>query len=187
MQLKGKLNQVWFDFFKKQTMVTFEFDGDARADLSEMVDELRIDVKKYRKRRSLDANSYFHVLVGKLADAVNSSKPAIKNLLISRYGQYERQEDGKLLTLLIRDDVSVSEREDIHLFPTTNCGMVGNILYRMYIVMRGSHTYNTEEMARLISGTIYECRQADIPDAEIMTPDERERLESVYGINLHSN
>lgn len=29
------------------------------------------EVKEYRERRSLDANAYFHVLVGKIAEVMN--------------------------------------------------------------------------------------------------------------------
>jgi hypothetical protein len=36
-------------------------------------------------------------------------------------------------------------------------------LNRVYIVMRGSHTYNSVEMARLIDGVISEAKQLDIP------------------------
>ena len=44
---------------------------------------------------------------------------------------------------------------------------------RVYITLRGSSTYNTEEMARLIQGLIQDCRDSEIPDSEIMSPFER--------------
>lgn len=51
--------------------------------------QIAITIKAYKKKRSLDANSYFHVLVGKIADATGNSKVYIKNKLIAEYGQYE--------------------------------------------------------------------------------------------------
>ena len=51
-----------------------------------------------------------------------------------------------------------------------------------YLLLRGSSTYNTEEMARLISGLIQDCRDSEIPDSEIMTPFEKKKLYEQYGI-----
>lgn len=48
--------------------------------------------------------------------------------------------------------------------------------------MRGSSYYNSAEMARLIDGLIQECKDAEIPESEIMTPDEKRILEERYGI-----
>lgn len=53
-----------------------------------------------------------------------------------------------------------------------------------YMLMRGSSTYNTEEMSRLISGLITDCKEAGIPDREIATPDEQRILKEKYNIEL---
>jgi hypothetical protein len=46
-------------------------------------------------------------------------------------------------------------------------------LNRVYIVMRGSHTYNSVEMARLIDGVISEAKQLDIP---VITVTEKDKM-----------
>ncbi len=43
----------------------------------------------------------------------------------------------------------------------------------IYWVIRGSHTYDTAEMAKLISGTVYEAKEHGI---ETMTPNELARM-----------
>lgn len=57
-------------------------------------------------------------------------------------------------------------------------------MYRTYKLLRGSHTYNSEEMARLITGLISECKDAGISDAEIATPDEKRLLKERYGVEI---
>ena len=51
----------------------------------------------------------------------------------------------------------------------------GDILY--YKIMRGSHTYNTAEMARLIDGTVSEAKDLGI---ETLSPTELERIKALW-------
>ena len=79
----------------------------------------------------------------------------------------------------------VANATDYHLQPTSQV-REGNdgIMYRTYKLLRGSHTYNSEEMARLIDGLIGCCKDAGILDAEIATPDEKRLLKERYGVEL---
>ena len=51
-------------------------------------------------------------------------------------------------------------------------------------VLGVGHTYNTEEMARLIGGMITMCKEAGIPDREIATPEEKRLLKERYGVDV---
>ena len=66
------------------------------------------------------------------------------------------------------------------------CGLKNddNVMYRTYRLLRGSHTYNTEEMSRLIDGMITMCKEAGIPDREIATPEEKRLLKERYGVDV---
>lgn len=44
--------------------------------------------------------------------------------------------------------------------------------------MRGSHTYNTAEMSKLIDGTVSEAKELGI---ETMTPDQIEEMKQKWG------
>ena len=46
-----------------------------------------------------------------------------------------------------------------------------------YKVYRGTHTYDTKEMAKMIDGTIQECKQVGIDTA---TPAEIERMQQLW-------
>jgi hypothetical protein len=45
-------------------------------------------------------------------------------------------------------------------------------------VMRGSHTYDTREMSRLIDGTVEEAKELGI---ETLTPEQLERMKASWG------
>ena len=45
----------------------------------------------------------------------------------------------------------------------------------------GSHTYDTEEMSRLIDGVVTECRELGI---ETLPPDELKRMKEQWGVEI---
>lgn len=137
------------------------------------------EVKKWHPKRSLTANAYFHVLVGKIAEALGVTNAEIKNSMIARYGQI----DTDLMSVIVEDSRAGWERtEFIHLRPTSATRVMDNgRLYRVCLVMRGSHTYDSAEMARLIDGTVEEAKELGI---ETLPPHELERLK---GYEKHHN
>lgn len=148
----------------------------------EFESETDVEVKKVTKHRSLSANSYFHVLVGKIADRMTAtgtpvSKAHVKNMLLARYGQRMLDIDNKPLTFRVKAKTDLTEREDIH---TALVG--GDDNYDIYEVVRGSSTYNSAEFSILIKGTILEARQ--LGGIETLTPNEIKELE---GIAEHYN
>ena len=135
------------------------------------VDELvEVKIAKHREKRSLSANSYFHVLCDRLRQALSISFAACKNNLITSYGQIEYVDETPLTYGTKAPPEYVRELEEIHmkLFRAEPDG------WNWYVVYRGSHTYDTKEMAQLIDGTIEECKLQGI---ETLTPDELARME----------
>lgn len=161
-----------------------EFYDDADKDK-----DYTIIIKRFRQTRSLDANSYFHVLCGKIAEKIGSSKIEVKNRMIALYGQ-PYLIDGKLDYIIVRDDKPVEKFAEIHLQPTAQTKELNGILYRVYINMR--HTgkndfddgYDSKEFSLLIDGTVSEAREIGIPEAEIMSTKEKKMLEQKYGIKI---
>lgn len=179
MEIKAKLTGISLDY--KTGRPLFEFSAVEKVPL-ELMEELKdvilsVSVKKWRRRRSLDANGYFHVLASKIAEKLNTSLTEIKNHLISEYGQYEKLDDG-LMTVIMKDSIEWEKLETIHLKPTTATRTLDDgKLYRVYYVMRGSHTYDSAEMARLISGTVSEAKELGI---ETATPAELEHMAELW-------
>ena len=136
-----------------------------------------LKVSKHTKKRSMDANAYYWQLIGKLAGALNISNSYCHNVMLRRYGVLE-QIDGKPVYLVIPDtdeaEKNADESETYHIKPTSNV-REGNdgMMYRTYMLLKGSHRYSTDEMSRLISGLVDECKQCGI---ETMSPDELARI-----------
>ena len=131
---------------------------------------LDVEIKKHREKRSLNANAYFHVLCGKIAEVQKLSHTMVHNQMIADYGQM----DEDIKNIIMDAEIPWEKVQTIHLRPTTATRMMDNgKLYRVYIVMRGSHTYDTKEMSRLIDGTVQEAKQLGI---ETLTPAELERM-----------
>ena len=172
------INAVWHgepyrDFSLKKWLVTFECDELPDYD-GTRGKALDLEIKVHREKRSLSANAYFHVLVGKIADVLKVTHTEVHNKLISEYGYV----DVDLPTVIIDDSIPYLKVETMHLRPTTATKVLDNgKLYRVYLVMRGSHTYDTQEMSRLIDGTVSEAKELGI---ETLSPVEIERMKKLW-------
>lgn len=162
--------------FEKRYRVTFEVDS--IDELNGLEGFLYITVKKLGKRRSLNANAYFHVLVGKIAESMKPpiSKARAKNILLGRYGQREFTEDGQLI-ISVRSDIDLLEREDLHCVIVGH-GTVNNTEFTHWAIIKPSHTYDSMEMAALIDGTVEEAKELGIAT---ITPAEIEHMKSLWG------
>ena len=158
--------------------VTFEVDS--VDELNGLTGLLNIIVKRFTYRRSLNANKYFHVLVGKIADAHNPpiSQARAKNILLGKYGQREIFDDGPLIISVI-SEVDMLEREDLHCV-AAGYGTVNDKKFTHWAVIRGSHTYDNKEMSALIDGTVEDAKEMGI---ETLSPAEIERLKALWNSN----
>lgn len=136
-----------------------------------------LEEHKEKKHRSLDSNAYFHVLCDKLRQKLGISMARCKNQLIADYGQILYIEDSvPMIYKTNAPEDYMIELETLH----TKCVKVSEengkpvFFYRVY---RGSHTYDTTEMARLIQGTIEECKAQKI---ETATPEEIEHMAMLW-------
>ena len=190
MRFTGRLKEPIIDYLTGRLPILFEPFEDFRQAYEELkgCEKLSLEIKRYKRKRSLDANAYYWVLIGKLAKVLQLSNPELHNKMLCLYGQPEIFE-GKPVYMTIPDTDAAVEKvthaTDYHLQPTSQV-REGNdgIMYRTYKLLRGSHTFNSEEMARLIDGLIGCCKDAGIPDAEIATPDEKRLLKERYGVEL---
>ncbi len=161
--------------------ITLEVDGDA-GDIEKLKDKrLSVELKQYREKRSLDANAYYWVLVGKLADVLRQSNIWVHNYMLRRYGQIMVIDDQGVYTVLPDTDEaqkSIDEAETYHLKPTSQVKPgKGGKMYRTYMMLRGSSDYDSKEMATLINGLVEECKNVGI---ETLPPAELERMMENY-------
>ena len=179
METTGKLRDVSRDWQTGKLLLQFEINSVSDEAINNIAAADLLDIKavKHRERRSLDANAYFHVLVGKIADVLEISKARCKTELITSYGQIEFLPDGQPAVIKTNiPEEQMLEQEYLHCKPCgvkiEACGVV--IFDRLY---RGSHTYDSREMSILIDGTVQEAKELGI---ETLTPAELERMKAAW-------
>lgn len=163
----GKLNgQITFNADRTQN-ITLAVNGDFRQQWDKLKDKkLDIDIKVHREKRSLSANAYPHVLINKIAEAMNVSDTEIKNRLVTDYGVFAKDKDGSTIGFKLPASVDVSD-----IYPYTRCfdtRCENGKMFNCYIVLKRTRDMDSKEISRVIDGAIYEAKQLGI---ETDTPD----------------
>lgn len=140
------------------------------------------EVSEYREKRSLSANSYYWVLVGQIAEKMNLPRETVHRQLMTDYGTWEKNEDGSPKWVILAENKPLPK--DGYYFDTKAKVSIkgqnsGEEIGRAYIVIKGSHEYDSKEMYDLIQGAVQEAKQLDI---ETRTPAEiQEMIELMKG------
>ena len=162
--------------------LTLEIDTDFRAMFDKLNGkELDIKITRHREKRSLQQNSYYHLLLTKIATELKISEPHCHNMLLRKYGQLLYLGENVVYLILPDTDSSAKdadEASEYHVKPTSEVkpGKDGK-MYRTYLMLRGSSDLDTAEMTRLIDGAILEAKDLGIPTD---TPEQMERLRSLW-------
>ena len=144
--------------------------------------EYTVEIKEFKKKRSLDQNALYWKWLTVFAEAIGITNEEAHNRLLYHYGQYEIYDDH-LVYVVLPDSDDAEQRAlrstTYHIKPTSQT-KVGNdgVTYRTYVLLRGSSTYDTSEMKRLLDGLIEECRCIGI---DVITPREQALLEATDG------
>lgn len=141
---------------------------------------LDIKLTAHREKRSLDSNAYFHLLCDKIRSVTGYSFSRVKNELITSYGQIEYLMGQQVVIKTNIPPEQMIEQETLHCKPVKVEIQDGKEI-TFYRVYRGSHTYNTEEMSKLIDGTVQEAKDLGI---ETMTPNQIKRMMELYGVKI---
>ena len=183
--LTGKIHSVAFSVDGKP-LISFEVnEGQPALKVAQNLKEcpkINIKLTEHKKGRSLNANAYYWSLLDKLAKALKISSSYCHNVMLRRYGTLALMDDTPIYAVIPDTDEAqkkADESETFHIKPTSNVrpGNDGK-MYRTYMVLKGSHEYDTAEMASLISGLRDECINVGIP---VETPDEIANLLSLMG------
>jgi hypothetical protein len=171
--MKGRLLDLSFTLNGKQRLV-IELDDDFRQDFAALEGhDVRVEIKKWRKKRSLDANAYAWVLIDKIAQATGVPKTEV-------YRQAIREIGGVSDIVAVPDNAVDKFREG---WSKQGIGWQTEILdskpgYKRIVVYYGSSTYDTQQMAALIDSLVQEAQALGI---ETLPPHEIARLNSLWG------
>lgn len=178
MVVTGRIVGANIDFRTGKPTISFEINE--KNDFGLLVDEMKeleklsIEVKPFRKRRSLDANAYCWVLIDKIAEKIGESKEMV-------YRQYITNIGGNSEVVCVKNNAVERlcqgwQRNGVgwqtEAFESKIPGCTNIILYY------GSSVYDSAQMARLLDLIIQDCKGLGIPTE---TPDEIARLKSMWG------
>lgn len=168
--MKGRLIDFSFGYNRKQR-VTIELDSDFREGFDALREvDVEVSIKKWRAKRSNDANKYFHLLVNEIAAAKGLSDDQVKTDLVTQYGTYARDDDGMIVGFKLPASVDVST-----IYPYTR--MYKEVEesgkpFKCYLVYKQTRLMDTKEMAHLIDGAIQVAQELGI---DTDTPEQKAR------------
>lgn len=179
----GILKQPIIDFRSGKLTALFEVNEDFRETYEELkdCDKLSLEIKKYRAKRSLDANAYLWVLLDKLSDKIGTPRMELYIQALKDYGTFEyvplREKDIHLAEAYYR--IVIDRR-------TEKVKDINGIEEELHLLQcyKGSSKYDTKEMSRLIKGVFDDCIQSGVPEADLLTPDEIRILKEKYNIDI---
>ncbi|MBP5422473.1 MAG: hypothetical protein J6Y78_08550 [Paludibacteraceae bacterium] len=161
-----------------------------------------LTVHKETKKRSLDSNSYFWLLVNKIAEHQKLSDSEVHDQFLSENISYYYTEDGAfdwktsprepnrfgLMKEKVADEYNywlfAGYKVKLQKSDGSFCkDAKGNdITSNVYWHIKGSHQMNSGEMSRLISSVVYEAKNLGIQTATPAELEEMQRLwEQRYG------
>lgn len=181
--MKGRLISLVKDYATNKWHLTVSFDDNEIMSIFESLKDAicSIDIKKWFDKRSLNANALYWKMCGALAVKLKVSKPEMHNTLLRRYGA-DASIGGKLAYLVFADndetEQTMMNAETFHVRPTSQVKEgVDGVMYRTWIMLKGSHELDTAEMSRLIDGVLGECKEQGIPTE---SPEEIERIKALW-------
>ncbi len=166
MQDTATISDIRIDYGTNKAKITFLFDNkDILQQAEELQDKkLNIEIKKWYKKRSKDANAYLWVLIEKLSQKLNMSRIEAYKKHIYEAGTYQE------LTMpeeAMERFTKIWQNNGIGWLCEKLVNEYGEIVLRAYF---GSSTYNTKEMTRLLDSVIQDCKSQNIetkPQKEI--------------------
>lgn len=131
-------------------------------------DNKEYEVKEHKRKRSLDANAYYWVLVNKIAEALNQKKEFVHMEMLRFYS-----ETYSVLLPAEQDITGLIKYYDVE-----STIKRGGKLYKTYKAYLPSSEMNTKQMSVLIDGIVSEAKQLGI---ETMTPNQIEEMKAMWG------
>lgn len=175
----GKLSNIAVSYATGKPLLTVEAESNPQS-LMQMFDELKdaerltFKVGKFRQKRSLDANAYCFVLIGKIAEKTNVPKEEVYRKAVKEIGgNYDVVcVQDKAVETLCQSWQGMGLGWQTDVFPSKIEGCTNVALYY------GSSTYDVPTMSRLIDNIVQDCKALGI---ETKSSEELESLLSSWG------
>ena len=171
-ELTCRIKDVTFDYFSGNPLVTL--DMNERQSALDMVDNLRdfdklsIKIDRYKEKRSLNANAYAWLLIGKIGNSTRASKEEVYFKMLKDYGQSD----------LVSVMAHIPVEHYFKYYEEAGESTLNGKLFKHYRVYKGSSEFDTREMSIFIDGIVSEAKNLGI---ETMTPNEIAKMKDLWG------
>ena len=166
MVFTGKVQNIVKDWNTGQFHITFTVNEPSainQVDSIRECEKLSIEAKKWRKKRSLDANALLWLCLGRIADALNADKWDVYLRMLKRYGKYTY--------ICVKPGVVEAVKQQWR-----ECEVIGEVNINgqdavQMLCYFGSSTYDTKEFSTLLDGVISEMKEmggVEVPTSEEM-------------------
>lgn len=122
-----------------------------------------VKISEYSDKRTKTMNSYYWVLITKLAEVLRTSKEELHSEIIKRYSQRD------YISLL----ANINPKDYFPYFEYQNTYKHNDNTFKSYLVFKRSSDMNKNEFSILLDGLISECNEVGI---DTMTPSEIAQL-----------
>ncbi len=162
MQTTGIITDINIDYETQKSKISLLLDT-KELDIVEKLkneDKLNVELKKYRKKRSLNSNNYAWELITQIANVIRSNKEEVYLLMLKRYGQ------SQMISVL--EDIDVSKF--LKYYEEAGESTLNGKNFKHYKVYTGSSEMDTKQMSILIDGIVSEAKELGIetkPQEEI--------------------
>lgn len=160
MITKGKILSISKPQEDGNCIITLSADINSN-ELQELMNvDTSIEIKKYRRQRSKNANALLWECLDEIASYLNSSKQAVYLQMLKRYGQWTSIDvEAKAFEEF---KTHWKDYEEVGRYSIDGKEMVNVLCYY------GSSTYDTKEFHKLLSGTLSEAKEMGfVPRCEI--------------------
>ena len=162
MQTIGTLQDISRDYKTNKFKITLLLEQrESISSLEEIKDDkLSVEIKKYRKSRSNDANKYFWKLLQEICeqkgiDTIEDYKNRVKELGI--FKQF------KIMTQDVKTFEKIWTDRGIAWFcEILDTEYIGNTEFKIINAYYGSSSYNSKQMSRLIDNLVQDCKAVGI-------------------------
>lgn len=182
MELTGKILDLSLDFISGKPKLTLEINEKSTVmdgyDRLNACEKLSIEIKKYREKRSSEANRYFWHLCGEIAkklseEKVKRTKEEIYRDAIKESGVWC---DDEVAPDKVEWRCAAWEQIGIGWF-TERVDFTPDGEKEIIRFYYGSSRYNTKQMSRLIDNIVQDCKALGI---ETLTPAKLAEIKSLW-------
>lgn len=170
---------------KAKLIASYQLPGTHRGVVQFEVDNIRdftdcelndtdvwLAISKYRKKRTMNMNAYFWVLVGELAKVLRTTPEELHTEIVNNHRILWLDDDGEPLQIVLKSEVDPSVTKMYWaLYRTSSDGK-----WKSWLRIKGTSDMDTQEMSIVLDDLIEECKAQGI---ETATPDELERIKAL--------